>query len=332
MKFKVHPLFFALALVLVLTGQALGFVWTLVAVLLHEAGHALAARTRGYAVKQVVLLPFGAAMSAEEELDGRTGAVVGAAGPAVSLAAALMTAGVWWLFPAVYPYTRAFLFANLTIGLFNLLPVYPLDGSMVVLSRTRNRLRALKIMQAAGIVVSMVFFALFVVSVFFGMNFTFCVIAVFLFYGATAGSREASLVSVLSAQSKKYMHGVVRKRVAVSRDIPLARLFHHIDSRSETVFEVVDTTDGDAPVPVGELTEENLRVLAARGRLSRTLRDSETESASAAEKPVRGTRKSAGSSAVRQPLSFASFPLSSARFPLCRRRGARTFARQIRKK
>ena len=111
-------------------------------------------------------------MSAEEEFDGRTGAIVGAAGPAVSLVAALMTAGVWWLFPAVYPYTRAFLLANLTIGLFNLLPVYPLDGSMVVLSRARNRLLALKIMQVAGIAVSVVFFVLFVVSVFFGMNFT----------------------------------------------------------------------------------------------------------------------------------------------------------------
>ena len=298
MKFRVHPLFFALALVLVLTGQALGFVWTLVAVLLHEAGHALAARTRGYAVKQVVLLPFGAAMSAEEEFDGRTGAIVGAAGPAVSLVAALMTAGVWWLFPAVYPYTRAFLLANLTIGLFNLLPVYPLDGSMVVLSRARNRLLALKIMQVAGIAVSVVFFVLFVVSVFFGMNFTFCVIAVFLFYGATVGSREASCVSVLSAQSKKYSHGVDEKRVTVSRDIPLARLFHHIDSRTHVVFEVVDVPEDGAPVRVGEVTEERLRTLAARGRLSRTLRECENEEQTPAQ-PVRAASRRRPSSVRR---------------------------------
>lgn len=277
MKFRVHPLFFALALVLVLTGQALGFVWTLAAVCLHELGHAAAARTRGYAVKQIVLLPFGAAMSAEEEFDRRTGAIVGAAGPAVSLAAALMTTGIWWLFPAVYPYTRAFLYANLTIGLFNLLPVYPLDGSMIALSLARNRLRALKIMQAAGIVVSVAFFAAFAASLFFGVNFTLCVIAVFLFYGATAGSREASCVSVLSAQNKKYSHGVTEKRVMVSRDIPLARLFHHIDSRTRVVFDVVDVgEDGEGePVPAGVLTEERLREFARSGRLSRTVRECE---------------------------------------------------------
>lgn len=273
-------------------------------------------------------MPFGAAMSAEEELDGRTGVLVGAAGPAVSLIAALMTAGVWWLFPAVYPYTRAFLSANLTIGLFNLLPVYPLDGSMVVLSCTRNRLRALKVMQAAGIVVSIAFFVLFVVSVFFGMNFTFCVIAVFLFYGATVGSREASLVSVLSAQSKKYLHGVTRKRVAVSRDIPLARLFHHIDSRSETVFEVVDTAAEGAPVPVGELTEEGLRALAARGRLSRTLRDCEIErECSAATPRERSGKPVSDSSAAQTPASAGSRPSApSGRFSLRRRRGARLLA------
>lgn len=51
MKFRVHPLFYALALLLVLFGQAAAFVWAFAAVCLHEAGHALAARARGYVLK-----------------------------------------------------------------------------------------------------------------------------------------------------------------------------------------------------------------------------------------------------------------------------------------
>ena len=50
MRFRIHPLFYALALLLVLFGQAAAFLWTLAAVCLHEAGHALAARARGYVV------------------------------------------------------------------------------------------------------------------------------------------------------------------------------------------------------------------------------------------------------------------------------------------
>ena len=128
MRLKLHPLFFALALVLVLTGQALAFLCTLAAVALHEAGHAAAARMRGYIPREITLMPFGAAMGLEDRPDARTGAIVAAAGPAASLLAALVTAGVWWLFPAVYPYTRAFMHANLVIGLFNLLPLGDLDG------------------------------------------------------------------------------------------------------------------------------------------------------------------------------------------------------------
>lgn len=69
MKFKVNPLFFALALALVAFGHALDFVWTLLALLFHEGAHALMARARGYVVKKIVLLPYGAMMSAGENFD-----------------------------------------------------------------------------------------------------------------------------------------------------------------------------------------------------------------------------------------------------------------------
>ena len=47
MKFKVNPLFFALALALIAFGHALDFVWTMLALLFHESAHALTARARG---------------------------------------------------------------------------------------------------------------------------------------------------------------------------------------------------------------------------------------------------------------------------------------------
>ena len=204
MKFKVNPLFFALALALVAFGHALDFVWTLVALLFHEGAHALMARARGYVVKKVVLLPYGAMMSAGENFDKTSSVLIGLAGPLCNLLLALVTLGLWWLAPAAYPYTISFLYANLSLGVFNLLPVYPLDGSRVALGFCKNKLKAIKGLQIAGIVCSFLFLGLFVASLFFGVNFTFGIIAVFLFYGATFASKDETYSSVLDVDCKNY--------------------------------------------------------------------------------------------------------------------------------
>lgn len=293
MKFRIHPLFFALALVLVALGRAQAFLCAFAAVCLHEAGHALVARIRGYTLGSVVLLPYGAMMSADDELDSVSAIAVGIAGPLANLFFAVATLGLWWLAPSVYPYTRPFLYANLSIALFNLLPVYPLDGSRVVLGLARNRLKAVKGMQIAGTVTAVVLFAGFVASCFTVFNPTLGIIAVFLFYGATSGSANEAYRSVLAYASKNYALGVTEKRVYVSSEIPLARLFHHVNSRSVTVFCVVSAREGvmsSAPPEIlCELSEERIRTFAAGHRLSATLGECLAETANPKSAVVGGT-------------------------------------------
>ena len=246
MKLKVHPLFFALALLLVLFGQAYAFLWAFAAVVVHELGHTLAARVRGYVLRSLTLLPYGAELCVREEMDGRSCVIVGLAGPAANFLCCGAVLALWWLFPAVYPYTRGFLVASFAIGAFNLLPVYPLDGARVVLGTVRNRLKAAKGMQAAGVAVAVALRGGVLYTAFSGaINFTLGVLAVFLFY----------------------------RRVFISENAPLVRLFHHIDSRSVTTFAVVsDGGESDASPPVVRtLTEAELRAYAAAGRLSRTV-------------------------------------------------------------
>lgn len=267
MKFKVNPLFFALALALVAFGHALDFVWTLVALLFHEGAHALMARERGYVVKKVVLLPYGAMMSAGENFDKTSSVLIGLAGPLCNLLLALVTLGLWWLAPAAYPYTISFLYANLSLGVFNLLPVYPLDGSRVALGFCKNKLKAIKGLQIAGIVCSFLFLGLFVASLFFGVNFTFGIIAVFLFYGATFASKDETYSSVLDVDCKNYSLGVECKRVEVSPNTPILRLFHHVGRLSKTTFDVVD----DEGKIIATLGEKELKDIAAKNRLSKKI-------------------------------------------------------------
>lgn len=263
MKFKVNPLFFALALALIAFGHALDFVWTMLALLFHESAHALMARARGYVVKKMVLLPYGAMMSAGENFDKTSSVLIGLAGPLCNLLLALVTFGLWWLFPSAYAYTISFLYANLSLGLFNLLPVYPLDGSRVVLGFCKNKIKAVKGLQIAGIVCSFLFLGLFVGSFFFGLNFTFGIMAVFLFYGATFASKDETYSSVLDVECKNYSLGVEQKRVTVSKDVPILRLFHHVGRLTQTTFDVVD----DSGNIIRTLSEQDLKAIAVKNKL-----------------------------------------------------------------
>lgn len=264
MRLRVHPLFFALALALIAFGQAYAFVWTFLALALHELGHAAAARARGYVIKELVLLPYGAMMSSAERFDKASSVIIGLAGPLTNAFLALAVLGIWWLVPAAYPYTEIFFYSNVSLALFNMLPVYPLDGSRVVLGLSKNKIKAIKGMQIAGVALSFVFLGLFIASAFYKINFTIGIIAVFLFAGATGGSDREMYSSVLDASSKNYDLGVEKKQIAVSADTPVARLYHHISSVSDTLFVVVDGQGKK----LFEIDETKLKNFAVKNRLS----------------------------------------------------------------
>ena len=236
---------------------------------LSETAHALVARLRGFVVKKLVLLPYGAMMSTGESFDKTSSVLIGLAGPLCNLIVALILLGVWWLFPAVYPYTQNFLYCNLSLGLFNLLPVYPLDGSRVVLGVCKNKLRALKGLQIAGVVLSVALLGLFIGSFFFGLNFTFGIMAVFLFYGATFASKDETYSSVLDVACKNYSLGVELKRVEISCDMPILRLFHYVGRQSKTTFDVV----GEDGKIFCTLSEQDLKAIAVKNKLTTMIGD-----------------------------------------------------------
>lgn len=137
-KFKVHPLFIALAAVMIAIGKGYAFLSSIAAVVLHELAHAVAAKNQGYVSGSITLLPYGAVLSTSEDLDRNSEVIIAAAGPICNFILAIITVALWWLIPACLPYTDDFYTANLTIGFFNLLPAYPLDGSRILLGLIKN--------------------------------------------------------------------------------------------------------------------------------------------------------------------------------------------------
>jgi Zn-dependent protease len=112
-------------------------------VLMHEYGHALACRQVGGTANQVVLWPLGGV--AYVNPPQRPGATLWsiAAGPLVNVlllpvlfAAVVVTRSAGWAhaMPDAYQLLRAVMWIDLSLLIFNILPIYPLDGGQILRS------------------------------------------------------------------------------------------------------------------------------------------------------------------------------------------------------
>jgi len=116
------------------TGYFAELLTLFIIVLVHELGHVVAAKGFGWTIREVKLLPFGGVAEVEEAggISAKEDAIVAIAGPLQNvwmgaLAWGLGAAGIWD--EAWAHYVSG---ANLMIALFNLLPIYPLDGGKLL--------------------------------------------------------------------------------------------------------------------------------------------------------------------------------------------------------
>ena len=135
-------------------------------VLLHEFGHALACRSVGGEAKHIVLWPLGGI--AYVAPPARPGAVLWsiAAGPLVNVALTPIFYGLYWLLngPIGSPPSTPLMgllavVAHINLGLliFNMMPIYPLDGGQIVQSILWffvGRAKSLKITAGWGLAVA----------------------------------------------------------------------------------------------------------------------------------------------------------------------------------
>jgi len=198
-----------------LTGAAFGIVVTsilFVIVVLHELGHSIAAQSYGIQVKQIVLLPIGgvAELGRMPEKPSQE-LVISAAGPLVNFALAAVLAifglaygqdlGLQFAFRlpagitlgAVFSYIFA---ANLFLGLFNLLPAFPMDGgrilrSLLAMRIDYSRATTLAVTIGQGMAALMGLWGLF------NGGFFLVLIAIFIFGAARQEGRQAQMRRVL---------------------------------------------------------------------------------------------------------------------------------------
>jgi Zn-dependent protease/CBS domain-containing protein len=104
-------------------------------VLAHELSHALVARRFGLKVREITLFIFGGAATLEgDPKRPRDEALIAAAGPLTSLAIGAVLLGIDALLgqPQLEAIVGWLGFINITLGLFNLIPGFPMDGGRIL--------------------------------------------------------------------------------------------------------------------------------------------------------------------------------------------------------
>jgi Zn-dependent protease/predicted transcriptional regulator len=198
-----------------LRGLALGGI-ILGSVILHEAGRALATRGSGFSAKGIILLPIGGVPIFDEghaipdpvnawKRDIRiavSGQMVNflVAGLAALILLATIPNFSLTARPVLHSNTllRSIVWANLGLGLLNLLPAYPLDGGRILRALFWRRGDMVHATQRA-VRIGHVFSIMFMMVGMLVSNWWLVMIGFFIFVGANIEERSAVFQSVLQS-------------------------------------------------------------------------------------------------------------------------------------
>jgi Zn-dependent protease/CBS domain-containing protein len=220
-----------------------------VSVLIHELSHSVVARGYGLPVRRIVLWPLGGVSEIDREAPtpGREFAIA-AAGPALSL----VLGGIGW---GLYQVVNTgivgaliwqLMFANIIVGLFNLLPGLPLDGGRmlraVIWLVTRKPNTATIAAAWTGRVLAL---GLLAVPFFTGglaggdmvSTLWVIVIAGFMWTGATQSIKATRFRERLPALQARRL---ARKAISVPASTPLSEAVRRADEAGARAIVVVD--------------------------------------------------------------------------------------------
>ncbi|MGF1449239.1 MAG: site-2 protease family protein [Opitutales bacterium] len=248
--------------------------------LLHELGHCVTAQQYGIHVERILFLPIGGmAQFSEIPRDPKAELAITLAGPMVNF----ILAGAAWLllgaptaldewrpliafvtaldFPAAI--LPALFLLNLLNGIFNLLPIFPMDGGRIfraLMALRMNHLQATRVAVYAGKVLA-------VLGILFALSQQLWLLAAlfaFIFY---AGAVEYDI-----ARRNEQLAGVLIGDIATPPTLTL--------QKGRFISDALDLLGAypqggilvlDGPVVVGRVPLDKLKILTTEGRLDEPL-------------------------------------------------------------
>lgn len=217
----------------IITNKVVLIVNYMLALSLHELAHLFVAIKSGYSLKQIKLDMFGMCVELNEKIDDKDCFKINIAGPVFNLLLCVVCMAMYWLIPNSFYYLNTFCFCNLILAIFNLLPVYPLDGGKIfcgIIKSDKNYKRMDRVIRfsLAGL-----FICAFVVSCFKLPNLLLLILALFFI---TSKGKQMPTMSIFKHRQNKHFDKVVI--IKVEETETLFNLIKQIKSNHYTIFYV----------------------------------------------------------------------------------------------
>ncbi len=231
---------FILLLLIVAFGGLLFFILILslfICVLLHELAHSITSKRNKIKVNKIVLLPIGGISVIDTiNIKPRVSFKIALAGPLASIVLGLFFGLITLITPKgiVTYFFQSLFILNILLGIFNLLPAYPMDGSRILKSyleeksneeyATRKTIRISK-MLIYGIGVFTIIYAILINTSLDNKTFIifYDFIILFFLYGATKSEEE--LLNLKKITKNISIERLVSKNFIIVKKISLERLY-----------------------------------------------------------------------------------------------------------
>lgn len=241
-KNKIHFSFFLLFIWFVFTNNIASFITFCMVVLTHEFGHFIVAKKLGYKLDNFVIAPYGVCLNYKEKYFAiKDEILIALAGPLINIILSILCISFWWIFPEFYNFSYNFVFHSLILGLFNLLPCYPLDGGRLFVGITSiylPRKKAIKATLIINLIIALFLFILFFISCFINFNPSLCLTAIFMIFSILENKNECKYQTrnLFNKKIKNYSKPVF---FVVKEDEILNNLIKHIELNKFTIFIVL---------------------------------------------------------------------------------------------
>ncbi|MEL6862917.1 MAG: site-2 protease family protein [Bacteroidota bacterium] len=271
-------------------------------VVMHEFGHALAARRYGVQTKDIILSPIGGVARLNRLPDKPFQEfVIAIAGPLVNVAIALVLGLGLWLFSeqGLWPegtertllgdrsnFIPMLFVMNIALVAFNMLPAFPMDGGRIfrsLLSIPLGRVKATRVAALLGKSLAV----LFVLWSIYSSDLVVGLIGVFVFITATQEYRMVRFDGLLASHT---VADIMRSQYTrISQSEPMTRPIHMLQHSMEKNFLVFDEMEqlrgvlheafimealknGEREAPVAEFLSTSYENLSMDDPLNKVLR------------------------------------------------------------
>ncbi len=132
-RITVHPLFFACLAWIVFTDSTLYLLLIALAIFLHECGHIFVYSRNHIVIEQIRLQPFGISITPKNQgrIPHKVQLLCALAGPCANMFCVGLCYALSFMI-TLPEWLTVFYASNLFLGLFNLLPIVPLDGGHIL--------------------------------------------------------------------------------------------------------------------------------------------------------------------------------------------------------